>query len=119
MSTGDCPPLSGTYLSSSTELSGDCGPMDDDLIRYGDEPRDSGPECDDLGHTVTPDNCHADYAEECHFTFDDGRPFSVRRVASLDRMGGHSIEGTVEIDVRGSEGERLCRSVYAVSLTRL
>ena len=106
-----CEPLNGTYLTTYTEISGDCGdiPASLSVRRPGDDLMPNDPDCSTESAT-SDDGCVLDFRHACW-----------DRVIGHDRteqMGTIAWEGGVatgifEVEIHRTDTETIkCRSIY-------
>jgi hypothetical protein len=106
----------GTYLVHFVERSGDCGSLNDRLIRVDDSGLESN--CTEDAPTVLSNNdCKVESAVTC---IDESTDQRVSQVSVLEELeaGGEKLGGTTTFTVRDAGGMFLCSSTYDVTFTR-
>lgn len=108
-----CATRGSTYLQSSTEISGDCGPIPDQIVNInpdGTITQDTPLTCD----SVTQEGCTA-RDTGCKWTTSEGVSWAMTFETAF-KADGSSATG-IEM-IRGSGNGQTCTSTYNVSMTR-
>src|SRR5688572_8012697 len=113
-----CGDLDGTYLSTFTETSGNCGPLSDRVERFDADAAGGDPEGCEIDSDITDNGCHVEYSSVCAVEQQGARGL-VSETGSFDWVGIDSAEGVFELElVDVDSGDTVCRSVYESTVTR-
>jgi len=124
-----CKSPSGYYYVEYTELSGNCGPMPDDLLNLNKETSSSTSsiDCWDMYRNVSPDNCRIEFGATCStscspeeemmknmYGSDIEPTFSTENIVTFDPSMDFA-EGIFEVTIICYFSS--CNSTYDVSYT--
>lgn len=108
----------GTYLLSLRERSGDCGPIEDSLVRLGEGSAPIGADnCRLLADpTLSDGDCTIEQSVECQLA--DGLTSITTAITTQMDEDGSLITGTLDLRGTDSSGRLVCHSVYDATYTR-
>lgn len=109
----------GTYIVSYVERSGgDCGPIEDSVVRLGAGPAPGGgTDCVLLAEpALSEGNCKLEQTVEC--TLPDGSVGTSHVVTTQMDEAGSLLRGVLDLTGTDASGGFICHSVYDVTYRR-
>jgi len=119
LKVNECVQPGAAYLSTYTELNGDCGALNDEIITVSLDGYTRLPEGCHLGPGFRYSGCSVYVDTLCESYLEDGRLTTVTQTGKMDwNRDGSGGVGTISMSV-SIQKTGSCRSTYRIDSTRL